>query len=56
MRLGGGRGGEMPPNPEEERKLANMAVMGSLTTYGIVILAINAFPYIIEQFGFPALK
>jgi len=56
IRLGGqGSGALPPPDPETERRLANAAVLGNVAVFGIVVVAINALPYVLEPMGFDVL-
>lgn len=50
------RGGGFPPSdPEEEKKLANAAVLGQFLTFGIVVGVIHFVPIFLEQAGFEVL-
>lgn len=47
------RGSGFPPSdPEEEKKLANAAVMGQFITFGVIVGALQFVPVILEQMGF----
>ena len=53
IRLGGGPGNQLPPPDEKaERQMANAAVVGNVTIFGVLIVAINALPFILEPLGF----
>jgi len=48
IRMGG------PSDPEEERKAANQAVIGNSVIFGILVVAVNVAPYILDQLGIEA--
>lgn len=48
IRMGG------PSDPEEERKLANQAVIGNTVIFGMIVVAVNVAPYLLDQLGFEA--
>ncbi len=53
IRIGGQAHGNLPPHdPELERRLANWAVLGNVGIFTIVVAAINAAPYVMQQLGF----
>lgn len=56
IRMGGPGGGAPRIDPEEESRMANIAVVGNTTIFGIIVLAINVAPYLLEQFGIETLK
>jgi len=49
-------GGRSAPDPEDEAKLSNQAVVGNTITFGILVLIIQAAPYILEHIGVEVLK
>lgn len=53
IRLGGN---PSPADAEEEKKLANAAVIGTTVSYFLVCAAIHVSPYILEQLGFEVTK
>ena len=50
----GGMGGP-PPDPKEEAKMANAAVIGNAVTFAAICLAIHVSPFFLEQLGFEVL-
>jgi len=41
-------------DPEEERKAANQAVVGNSVIFGLLVVAVNIAPYILDQLGVEA--
>ena len=57
MRIGGHSGGNLPPHgPESERQMANSIVLGNALTFGLIVVAINVLPHILDPMGFEVLN
>jgi len=47
IRMGGGPASD----PEAESKAANQAVIGNTVIFGVLVLAVNIAPYVLDQLG-----
>jgi hypothetical protein len=52
MRLGGPEG----DSSEEDRRMANSAVIANVVTFAIAVISIHFSPYLLEQFGLEVVK